>query len=107
MSGPRWHRFGQDGKFDEEALHWIDVHPGDMVQSRGTFAYKQRDFIGRTDDTKVLQLHSSPILVLSRVDGIPGEEPPGEWVTFTCLSRHGIIIVTQPVKTVYQRPTGA
>ena len=93
----KWHRFGQDGKFDPEAFKWTDVLPGDVVQSRGTFAYKQRDFIGRDDDTKVMQLHSSPVLVLARIPGIPGEaEPDSGMVTFLLLTRHGLVIVVQP-----------
>jgi len=95
---PTWHRYGQDGKADLRAWEWTDVLPGDVVQSRGTIAYKMRDFVGRDDKTKVLYLHSHPVLVLSRNRGIPGEEPPGEYVTFTCLSRHGLIVVVLPEK---------
>jgi hypothetical protein len=97
---PRWHRIGQDEKVDAEAWKWTDVKPGDVVQSRGTIAYKMRDFIGRDDDTDVMQLHSAPVLIIARIPGIPGEEPPGDHVTFVCLSRHGIILVVQPEKTV-------
>jgi len=100
MTDPTWWRFNQepDGKVDPEAFHWTHVKPGDVVQSRGTNAFRQRDFVGRTMDTKVLTLARSPVLVLSRHEGIPGEESPGDTVTFTCLSRHGIIIVLQSVK---------
>lgn len=97
MRDPKWHCIGQEG-VDLDAWKWTDVQPGDVVQSRGTFAYKMRDFIGRDDDTKVMQLHSAPILVIARVPGIPGEEEPGDHVTFVCLSRHGIILVVQVVK---------
>ena len=100
MREPKWWRFGQDGEaFDIEAWQWSQVMPGDVVQSMGTFAFKQRDFIGRTEETKGLRLKSAPVLVLSRVRGIPGEEEPGEHVTFVCLSRHGLILVVQSEKT--------
>lgn len=97
----KWHRFNQDEnakELDFEIFHWTDVMPGDIVQSRGTSAFKQRDFVGRTEDTRVLRLHSSPVLVLSRHEGIPGEEEPGQCRTFVCLSRHGLIVVVQSVK---------
>jgi hypothetical protein len=91
----------------EQNLHeiwrWTDVMPGDVVQSRGTQAYRQRDFIGRDADTRVLRLYGAPVLCLARFDGIPGEaatEGPSSWPakrTFVCLSRHGIIVVVQNV----------
>lgn len=85
-----WHVFKVS---DRESWLWSKVLPGDMVQTWGTLAYKQRNFVGRTDDTKVLSLRGSPILVLSRNEGIPGEEEPGQHRTFVCLSRHGIIVI--------------
>jgi len=97
----KWHRFGQEENepFDKEAWHWTDVMPGDVVQSKGTHAYRQRDFIGRTDLTHTLHLKYAPVLVLSKHFGIPGEEPPESgYVTFVCLSRHGLIIVVNTVK---------
>ena len=69
--------------------------PGDVVQSKGTIAYKIDDFYFRDDpQVKFYRLHKSPVLVLARINGIPGEvgAPEGR-VTFVCLSRHGIIIV--------------
>ena len=76
-----WHRFNQDKdveKIDEECWRWTSVMPGDVVQSNGTFAYKRRDFIGRDENTKGLILRSVPILVLSRHEGIPGENLPDD-----------------------------
>jgi hypothetical protein len=88
-----WHYFKWD---DREAWLWSKVMPGDMVQTWGTLAYKHRDFIGRDKDTEVLSLRGSPILCLSRHEGIPGEEEPGEHRTFVCLSRHGIVLIVLP-----------
>lgn len=89
----------EKGELDLEAWRWTDVMPGDVVQSKGTYAYRQRDFIGRDDDTPMLTLHSSPVLVLARIPGIPGERPDDlEYNTFVCLSRHGLIIVAQSTR---------
>lgn len=106
-----WHRFNQheednpNREMDWEFLHWTDVMPGDVVQSRGTCAYKMRDFETRPiqellkdDNAKVLRLHSAPVLVLSRHEGIPGEDYPGRVRTFVCLSRHGLLVVLQAVR---------
>jgi hypothetical protein len=82
-----------------EAWKWTHVMPGDMVQSRGTVAYKHRNWeLRNLDDTKIVRLHSAPVLVLARIPGIPGpdgEGPESGHVTFVCLSRHGILILTQ------------
>jgi len=81
---------------DEEVFRWTHVYPGDVVVSPGAIAYKAKDFIGRNDKTRILQLRFRHLLVLSRVDGVPGEEgPEGGMRTFVCLSRHGIIILVQ------------
>ncbi len=94
-----WWRFGQDEKPDMEIWRWTDVMPGDIVQSRGTIAYKHRDWENRLDEeTKVVRLHSAPVLILARIPGIPGpdgEGPESGHVTFVCLSRHGLLILTQ------------
>ena len=96
---PTWWRFGQDGKPDMEAWKWTHVMPGDVVQSRGTVAYRHRDWENRNDEkTHVVQLHSAPMLVLSRIPGIPGpdgEGPESGHVTFVVLSRHGLLILVQ------------
>lgn len=79
--------------------------PGDVVQSAYTIAFKQCDFIARNLETKTLKLMHAPILVLARIDGVPGEDheincfPGKKNVTFVCLSRHGIIIVPQQQDT--------
>ena len=92
----KWHRYNQDddpNKFDFESQRWSTVLPGDVVQSRGTIAYKLRDFPGRNSETKILRLHSSPVLVISRHNGVPDEADMDDWLTFVCLSRHGLIVV--------------
>ena len=87
-----WHRFGQDDRLDMETWRWTHVVPGDVVQSRGTCAYRLRDFASRDENTRILVLKEAPILVLSRQSGVPDESDPGA-LTFVCLSRHGLIVV--------------
>ena len=104
VRGPRWHRFAQDrgpdGSFvpDIEVTRWSDVLPGDIVQSNGTHAYRLEDFYGRDYDTRTLVLRHRPVLVLARIPGIiddPGAPRDHNYVTFVCLSRHGLIVVVQ------------
>lgn len=91
-----WHVFERG---DKEAHLWTNVLPGDVVQSYGTLAYRLHQFTGRDEHTDVYMLHSAPILVLSRSPGVPGEDPVGadhdHRTTYTCLSRHGLIVVLQ------------
>jgi hypothetical protein len=106
----RWHRFNQeedrrknDDPIDWEIVRWTSVMPGDVVQSRGTRAWRLEDLYDRhVKGTKIYTLHSSPVLVLSRIPGIPGEEHDAdfeeEYVTFVCLSRHGLIAVIGDLK---------
>lgn len=97
----KWHRFGQlDNNTSNdlyEFMKWTNVMPGDVVQSWGTYAWNRDDFRRRYDKgVKHYRLKMAPVLVLSRIPGIPGEEglkEEGDLVTFTCLSRHGIIVV--------------
>ena len=95
---PTWHRFNVDGTRDPQVAWWwpADVEPGDVEQVYGTQAYMLRDFVGRTDETPGLFLHSAPILILSVHAGIPGELTPSSAVrTYVALSRHGLIVIVQ------------
>lgn len=71
--------------------------PGDVVQSKGTLAWKREVFHLRHEEgTKHLRLGgNSPLLVLSRIPGVPGEDKELEesFATFVCLSQYGILIV--------------
>ena len=91
----RWWRFNQE-RFDNEIYRWTEVMPGDVVQSRGTCAWRLKDFFGRGDETRHLVLMQQPVLVVGRIPGIWGEASHEEHsVTFLCVSRHGLIVVVQ------------
>lgn len=96
----KWHRFNLDEEKEEidwECWRWTDVMPGDVVQSKGTMAWKREDFLHRHEEgTRYIRLAgNSPLLVLSRIAGVPGEDKSLKktHVTFTCLCRYGLVIV--------------
>jgi hypothetical protein len=97
-----WWRFNMDKDATSEARRvewlqsqtWSDVAPGDMVQSKGTLAWRPEEVLLRTSaHTRVFHLKGAPILVLSRTKGVPGEADSDHLLTFLCLSRHGLIVV--------------
>lgn len=70
--------------------------PGDVVQAKGSMAWRWHDLSRRHEsDVKFYRLHSSPVLVLSRFPGVPGEPELGtdEFATFIILTRHGLLAV--------------
>lgn len=95
----QWHAFNVDDnkkEIDYEGFRWTNVMPGDIVQSKGSIGYKREDIYRRYDPgVKIYKLKYAPMLVLSRIPGIPGEESELEkaFVTFTLLTRHGILCV--------------
>jgi len=96
----KWWRFNQEERKEGERLsyefmRWTNVMPGDVVQSRGTLAWRLEDLKERYNEkTRHYRLQSAPVLVLSRIPGIPGEDvDKSEYVTFLCLTRHGLLAV--------------
>lgn len=88
----------RDIKELEERWRWTDVIPGDLVHSPFTQAYYARDFATRTEDTKILSLRDGLLLVLTRIDGCPGDDAyndPSRFVTFVVWSRHGALVIVQ------------
>lgn len=84
---------------DDEVFRWTNVMPGDVVVSPNTRAYRLCDFHERYNPTTELyRLHSSPLLVVSRIDGVPHEEDSGAFTTFVVLSRHGLLVIIQTKK---------
>lgn len=77
-----------------ETQRWEKVMPGDVVQSHGTVAKLLKDMYVKNEKVKVLTLAQSPVFVLSRHVGVPGETDDPDLLTFVCLSRHGLIVVT-------------
>ena len=86
------------------------IHPGDMVVCHGTLAYHVDEFYERTADTRALLLAHRPVLVLAVMNGDPSYgisftgryddlSPESRTIrTFVLLTRHGILITSQPVK---------
>lgn len=86
------------GKNASEVFYWTNVMPGDLVISPGATAFLSLDFKNRTEDTRVLHLRQGHLLVLARIDGVPGEEKDPESRkrrTFVVHSRHGILVLLQ------------
>lgn len=82
---------------DEEVWHWSKVRHGDLVVSPGSIAYKAKDFASRDNNTKALFLVDGLLLVLSRIEGCPGEVYD-DAVTFVVMSRHGPLVLVQQAK---------
>jgi hypothetical protein len=83
----------------EDRWRWKDVMPGDLVHSPFTHAFAVRDFATRTEDTKVFNLRDGLLLVLTRIDGCPGDATYGDptaFVTFIVWSRHGPLVIVHP-----------
>jgi hypothetical protein len=85
------------------------IHPGDMVICHSTLAYHVDEFYERTPDTRALLLAHRPVLILAVIPGDPsvGFSRTGQYDdcsetktirTFVLLTRHGILITSQPVK---------
>lgn len=88
----RYHDFAEG----DERFYWTDVKPGDLVHSPNIVAYKVKDFVGRDENTRTLFLKHGLLLVLSRLDGCPGESyDPQTTTTFVVWSRHGPLIILQ------------
>lgn len=95
-----WHRFNQVddhlAQVDLEVHRWENVMPGDIVQSNGTIGHTIEDFPYRnTSNVQFTKFFSSPMLVIARIPGIPGEPDVDndEVVTFVVLTRHGFRII--------------
>jgi hypothetical protein len=87
--------------FDDPRWFWDDVMPGDIVHGPGTRAFRANSFANRTEDTTVLVMGQKLMLVLSRYEGVPGEDEyydKNYWVTFTVLTRHGVLVVLKTKK---------
>lgn len=80
----------------EDRWRWKNVMPGDLVHSPYTHAFAVRDFANRTEDTKVFNLRDGLLLVLTRIDGCPGDhmyDDAARFVTFVVWSKHGPLVI--------------
>jgi hypothetical protein len=83
----------------DDRWRWKDVMPGDLVHSPFTHAWKARDFADRDENTRHLNLRDGLLLVLTRIDGCPGDDTydvPAAYVTFIVWSRHGPLVIVHP-----------